>query len=358
MNEVLGAGVVTGVVTGIVAGDAPVRRWALPSDWSGRVDALEGVLGMRWHQMVDVLSMWPPARVNLGLPALLGFACDAGVVRNQGRAGAAQAPAVLRRALGGLPVSAGVQVVDAGDVVCVGDGLEAAQAAFAAEVTRLLDVGYVPVGLGGGHELAYASFMGWAAHLAAGLDAGGPVPRIGILNFDAHFDLRFDTRPSSGTPFFQIEQVCRERGWGFDYWCWGVSACSNTQALFERARALGVSWCMDEQMQWEDVGVLEAKLDAWLASLDGVYVTVDLDVLPAYVAPGVSAPAAFGVPLAVVERLLLRVCASPKLALLDVAEFNPVFDVDGHTARVAARLLARAVTVVCGRCGGAYVVGD
>ena len=43
-----------------------------------------------------------------------------------------------------------------------------------------------------------------------------------------------------------------------------------------------------------------------------MYLTIDLDVLPAAVMPGVSARA-YGVPMAVVEEIALRVKASGKL---------------------------------------------
>ncbi|MBV2180841.1 MAG: arginase family protein, partial [Castellaniella sp.] len=66
--------------------------------------------------------------------------------------------------------------------------------------------------------------------------------------------------------------------------------------------------------------------------------TIDIDCLPASVAPGVSAPAAFGVPLPVVEAFARHLRASGKLRLAELAEMNPDFDIDGHTARVAARL--------------------
>jgi formiminoglutamase len=74
------------------------------------------------------------------------------------------------------------------------------------------------------------------------------------------------------------------------------------------------------------------------AQVAAVYFTVDLDVLPAGVAPGVSAPATLGVPLSVVEACLQLVKSSGKLRLADIAEINPQRDGDGRTARVAARL--------------------
>ena len=59
--------------------------------WNGRVDTGEGDRARRWHQVVRPLD-------DGTLPgiALLGFACDEGVARNQGRIGAAEGPAVLR----------------------------------------------------------------------------------------------------------------------------------------------------------------------------------------------------------------------------------------------------------------------
>ena len=78
---------------------------------------------------------------------------------------------------------------------------------------------------------------------------------------------------------------------------------------------------------------------AFLAQVDALYLTIDLDVLPASVAPGVSAPAAYGVPLPVISAVCRQVAASGKLLHLDVAELNPEFDIDGRTAKVAARLV-------------------
>ena len=49
---------------------------------------------------------------------------------------------------------------------------------------------------------------------------------------------------------------------------------------------------------------------------------MDLDALPASQAPGVSAPAALGVPLATLEALIDILRASGKLRLADIAELN------------------------------------
>lgn len=300
------------------------------SVWQGRVDDAEGALARRWHQVMQTQA----ARAAPGTTVLLGFACDAGVARNHGRVGAAEGPLAIRRALRNMPIHECIQLADGGDVRCAGDELESAQQALATTVAQHLDAGRFPLVLGGGHEMAWGSFKGLATHLAMTEGA----PRVGIVNFDAHFDLRRDTRATSGTPFLQIAQDCAARGWVFRYACLGVSRYANTEALFVRARELGVLSQLDESLE---AAHFMPALQAFVAEVDDVYLTVCLDVLPGAVAPGVSSPAARGVGLDVIEPLIDAVCASGKVRLADIAEMNPRFDVDGRTAAVAARIAAR-----------------
>ena len=308
-----------------------MHRPADLANWTGRADAEEGPRAVRWHQAVHALL--DGAAPGL---ALLGFACDAGVTRNHGRPGAAAGPAALRRALSNLAWRRIAPAWDAGDVVVEGDALEDGQRELAAAVTRLLDAGHRPVVMGGGHEVAAVSFAGLADHLARG--AGARTPVIGVVNLDAHLDLRAG-RASSGTPFRQIAEICSGRGRPFRYLCLGVDEGSNTEALFDTARRLGAGWRRDRAMTPSRLDEVTAELAAFLATVERVHLTIDLDVLPAAVAPGVSAPAPRGVALEVIEALVDTVVASGKLMLGEVAELNPAFDLDGRTARVAARLV-------------------
>ena len=307
---------------------------SLAAIWHGRIDAAEGEGdgGLRWHQIVQALSTSTPPNSL----ALLGFQSDAGVLRNGGRIGAADGPSAIRDVLRNLPAHGLRTLVDAGDVVCVDDDLEAAQNELAEQVSALLIGGHFPIVLGGGHEMAYGSFCGLEKFLA-----GQIAPRIGIVNLDAHFDLRLSERGNSGTPFRQIAENCAKRSWPFNYCCLGVSRFSNTQSLFDRADALGATWRLDEDMGVTQLDQSLMTLSKFLAGVDIVYLTICLDVLPAATAPGVSAPAAYGVSLEVVEALVDLVTASGKLRLTDIAEMNPRFDIDQRTARVAARLVSR-----------------
>ncbi|MES2869266.1 MAG: formimidoylglutamase [Pseudomonadota bacterium] len=302
--------------------------------WTGRIDAAEGQGALRWHQWVKPLTDGQSAGA-----ALIGLASDEGVKRNQGRTGARQGPPALRKALASLAWHGQAPLYDAGDVVCAGSDLEGAQQQYSNHVSHLLDQGHLPLGLGGGHEIAFASFCGVADHLRRQT----PQPRIGVLNFDAHFDLRHAEQSSSGTPFRQIAEYCQRADMPFAYCCLGVSQQNNTQALFEQAERLNVRYRLDRQMNSWDMPAIEAFLDDFLQGVDHLYMTLCLDVLPASQAPGVSAPSAHGVDMQIVEHLVRRAKASGKLRMADIAELNPSLDIDHRTARIGARLLASLI---------------
>jgi formiminoglutamase len=316
-----------------------------PSVWTGRRDAGEAGDTSRLFERVRAFHDTLEPEQIVGAPVLIGFCCDEGVRRNQGRIGAAHAPRLLRRALASLPAHRVARCFDAGDVLCVADDLEGAQAALGERVRHALTLGARPIVLGGGHELAWGAYLGLRGWLD-GEDGPAPVAarprgRLLVINFDAHFDLR-TTRPgNSGTPFDQIARDCAAGGAALTYACFGISELANTAALFARAHEIGARYALDVVMQESHLADRLAELDGLIAAADDVYLTIDLDVLPAAVAPGVSAPAALGVPFAVVEAMVMRVRASTKLRVADIAEFNPQYDQDSRTARAAARLLYR-----------------
>ncbi|MCX7206892.1 MAG: formimidoylglutamase [Proteobacteria bacterium] len=293
--------------------------------WTGRIDAAEGDAARRWHQVVQPLATNQPAGI-----ALLGFACDEGVRRNQGRVGAVAGPVTLRKALANLAYHPTLPLYDAGDVICEDGDLDAAHQRLAAAVSQNIQAGHLSLVLGGGHETAFGHWLGIAnAH---------PNQRIGIVNFDAHFDLREAAGATSGTPFAQIAAACAKRGQSFQYLCMGVAETANTEALFNKARQLQASWRLDIEMTPWQLTATEAQLQVFIDQVDVVYLTIDLDVLPAAQMPAVSAPAGFGVEISVIEHLSRLLAASGKLVAADLVEFNPLFDTDSHGAKAAARL--------------------
>ncbi|BCT74552.1 formimidoylglutamase [Sinomonas cyclohexanicum] len=322
---------------------APARVDIPCEPWSGRNDG-DSREHRRWWQAArphtpgelaaSVQAAHDGARSTPAV--LLGFRSEEGVRRNKGRLGAAEGPAAIRAALGPLAFHLDRDVFDAGDVTVVTGGdefpgdLEGGQERFGAALAAALDAGALTVGLGGGHETAFASYLG-----VAGSERSGGV-RVGVLNLDAHFDLRAEDQPTSGTPFLQMARAEAAEGRTLQYAVLGISRPNNTRVLFDRADELGVRYLLDEYTTRQTA---EAFVEDFLADLDAVYLTIDLDVLPAAVAPGVSAPAAVGVPLEVIIAVVRRIAASGKLLHADIAELNPSFDIDGRTAKVAARLV-------------------
>ncbi|PKF49565.1 formimidoylglutamase [Enterovibrio nigricans] len=310
--------------------------------WSGRVDDEDGDLGQRFHQRVQSAETADEPGIML-----IGFACDEGVSRNKGRTGAYAGPNKIRRALANLPSHKAVPLYDVGNVCCDDHDLCKAQKQLADTISAAIKQKHIPIVLGGGHEVAWGSFQGLANHFQQ--KGHHSPPNIGIINFDAHFDLRTphneSLHGSSGTPFAQIAEFCTNHHWPFHYACIGVSRTSNTQALFDKASALSVFSIEDTELHTESRFALREKLRSFIDRVDAIYLTIDLDVLPAAVAPGVSAPATHGVDYPTIELLVRDVVQAKdernnsKLKLADIAELNPRFDIDDQTARIAARLV-------------------
>ncbi len=293
--------------------------------WAGRDDG-PGPEHRRFYRTVS-----QPGADRGPDAALLGFASDEGVHRNKGRVGAVDGPTALRSALASLAVHEDLTIVDHGDVAVEGTDLEDGQRRLGEAVEAARRDVPLTVVLGGGHETAYGSYLGL-----------GQRPRLGVLNLDAHFDLREEDRPTSGTPFLQIARDRQAQGLEVHYAVLGVSTASNTGVLFDTAAELDVPWLLDDDCQ--EVGAPLEFVQRFLEDVDEVYLSIDLDVLPAAAAPGVSAPAALGVPPFVIQAVCDAVVDSGKLIHLDVTELSPRFDSDQRTAKVAARLIHRVIT--------------
>ncbi len=297
------------------------------SVWTGRVDTADGPTALRWHQMVKPLAPDAPPGV-----VLIGFACDEGVRRNGGRVGAKDGPRAIRKALANFAWHRQLPVYDAGDVRCDDGDMEGAQGRLAEAVRNVLVAGHCPLVLGGGHETAWGTYQG--------IVASRPNANVGVINVDAHFDLRDDEPGNSGTPFRQMADWCQIHGRWFGYWALGISPPSNTQALFDRACALSVGWWSDRCIApWKMDGVLSSIKTFAADPVDYLYLSIDLDVLSGAVMPAVSAPAARGVPLESVEEILTAVRDTGKLLVVDIVELNPLYDINGQSARLAARLV-------------------
>lgn len=302
--------------------DAPAYSPA--PEWSGRSDG-PGPEHARWHSVIRPLDVANP-QAQSGV-ALLGFASDEGVARNHGRPGAAEGPAALRAALGSLAVHHEHVLYDAGTITTQGTDLESSHERLSDAVEALSRAGHLPIILGGGHETAFGSHRG-------AFRAQGP---LNIINLDAHFDLRTADVPTSGTPFKQISELVGPEH--FAYSVLGISRPNNTKVLFDEAANLGVTITLDEELLAMTRDELRSHATQLCADSSPIHLSIDLDVLPAAQAPGVSAPAGLGVDLRIIRDLAISIASTGRLALVDVVELNPSFDLDSRTAKLAARLI-------------------
>jgi formiminoglutamase len=307
--------------------------------WHGRVDGSEQDT-LRWHQVmqcidVEKTSLPTIAAHEQGI-CIIGFNCDEGVRRNSGRQGAAQGPAAIRAACCNFPVIAShIVMADAGDIVCDDTKLEVAQELLGNKIQALRKAGYMPIVLGGGHEVAYANFNG--------VIPLKPKQEFGIINFDAHFDLReIDAAigATSGTGIWQMKEYCKKHQNSFHYLVIGIQQYSNTKRLFATADKMDAVYFLAESFCDDQLEHMLHVINGIISNADILQLTIDMDVFAAAHAPGVSAQSFNGIsPNSMFKRLVRHIILSGKVASVDIAETNPLYDVDARTARLAASLV-------------------
>lgn len=301
--------------------------------WSGRIDGTTEE-HLRWHQIINCIDLKDEEDLSNSY-VLIGFACDEGVTRNLGRSGAAKAPETLKKTLANLPVfrDKTTKLIDAGTINCNNQQLEHAQAALGFVIHLILQRGGFPIVLGGGHEITFGHYLGLKANYNG---------KLGIINFDAHFDIRKPQQEisTSGTGFYQIAQLEKK----LNYLPIGIQKISNTQILFDTAHKYQISWIEAQDFQARNKKVILNQIDAFINRIDHLYLTIDLDVFAASYAPGVSAVAFNGIiPDPLFIEIYHHIISSEKLVSIDIAELNPVYDCDNRTAKLAADLLFKLV---------------
>ena len=181
-------------------------------------------------------------------------------------------------------------------------------------IGELIDSGKRPVSLGGDHSITYPIVKAFAKKHSG----------LTIFHFDAHPDLydEFEgNRLSHACPFARI----MESGLAKRLVQVGIRTATNHQR--EQAHRFGV-----EMVEMKNLPAY-AKLTA-----DGpVYVTFDMDVLDPAFAPGVSHREPGGI--SVREAIAHLHAIDGPIVGADLVEYNPVRDVDGITATVAAKIL-------------------
>ncbi|WP_034300267.1 formimidoylglutamase [Bacillus cihuensis] len=308
--------------------------------WTGRTDHTERRSSFRYHQIVELIDLDKLKTPSDNSCAIIGFECEEGVRRNQGRLGAAKAPNSIRKALSNIPwkLQENSCIYDVGNVICENDFLEEAQELLGNIISDIFSKSVTPIILGGGHETLYGHYLGVRKHI--GKDAS-----LGIINIDAHFDLRsYEDQPSSGTMFRQI----LEHDKNSHYFVLGIQRFGNTQELFDKADELGTRYMYEEDMHEGNKDAIISELNEFIEKHDHVMFTLCTDVLNAAFAPGVSAPSPFGLTPMIVRSIIRTVASHEKTLSFDICEVNPAVDENGRTVKLGAYLINEAIMAFLG----------
>jgi len=252
---------------------------------------------------------------------MLGLPDDTGVSMNHGRPGAKDGPRAFRDALaryGGkycvltsqarIDLS-DVRVFDAGDVKPEGS-LDATHDRITARVAALLELDLIVACIGGGHDLTWPSVRAVAARF----------PDLSGVYYDAHLDVR--ETPGSGMPFRKIltETTCSELV------VVGLDRFANSRDHLDWFEANGGRIANEVCSPFRDLATPHC------------FVSFDLDIIDVAHAPGVSAINPAGWDARTADRAAHLAGLEPRLRYFDIMELNPAYDIDGRTARLAARL--------------------
>ena len=310
--------------------------------WQGRKSNPD-IENQYWHQEINIINSEEDIDLTNTDIAILGYACDEGVRRNRGRIGANEGPKAIRERLAKLPIHfENKKVTDLGDVICVDDDMESSQEMFSNKISHLLNNKIFPIAIGGGHDMSYGHFMG-IRNVVKHTNKN----RIGIINFDAHFDLRpVEGRGNSGTPFSQILDEADNE---VQYFAIGIQQQSNTKELFEISKNnSNISYAInyDCESSSAELNALKQRLNPFINNVDYLYVTIDMDGFSSAYAPGVSAPSPLGFTPYFVFKMLSFLFDTNKVISFDVAELNPSLDRDNITANLAAKIIDLVVNSI------------
>ena len=306
-----------------------------PTVWQGRTDIPVDSCFYQHIRLLNLLSQKPEQSAQTAF-AILGFKCDEGVQRDLGRTGAFEGPTAIRQRLAKLPVQkTNIVIYDVGNIICIDHDLEASQKALGQVITLLLEHNIRPIVLGGGHELAWGQYQG-IAH------AYPPEKRLGIINFDAHFDLyplHPSHRGSAATAFYQIAEAHQIEKRHLDYNCIGIQPAGNIRQAFDSAKKYKTNLILADELHQ---GLQEKCFDFVDRVVDKnelIYLSLSLDVFSPAFAPGVGSIQPMGLYPWHVLPLIRQAAASGKVVSYDIVEHAPRYDIDHRTAKLAATLV-------------------
>ncbi|MGC5324230.1 agmatinase family protein [Brevibacillus sp. SYSU BS000544] len=196
------------------------------------------------------------------------------------------------------------------------------------EVTQQLTA--LPVVIGGDHSITYPAITG--------IKRAKP-QRIGLIQFDAHLDVR-DTSyggPSNGTPMRSLIESETVRG--EDMVTIGLRSFANSREYRRYAEAKGMTLITANQVRERGMEQVVADSIRYLEEkCDAIYITFDVDAMDQSVVPGVPAIGPAGLSATDLFAAAFAVGQCNKVIGMDMVCVDPTKDVRDMTSRVALHL--------------------
>jgi formimidoylglutamase len=287
----------------------------------------------------------PAAELPEADVCLVGLPLDFGTVLEGGRAGAVQAPDAIRRELRRYHKTYNLEhnvsldqlrIADAGNLDLRHPDHGRNHEVIKAELTQLLRRYPRVVVLGGSHDGTYSTVRG----LAAAQDGA----EVGGINLDAHADVKDKPVISSGTPFGKLLREGLLRGERFTEI--GLHSNLNTKEDIDFLHQQGAHIVPLAQVQADGMSTYMDRALKRATQGGAAFVSFDIDGCAEAFAPAVSAPSTDGfTPRQAVEAAFLA-GRREQVRLFEVVEFNPVYDRDQQTARLAATIITAYLTGV------------
>ncbi len=237
-----------------------------------------------------------------------------------------------------------LRVVDVGDVEMPPGDIEGSLQRLEQAVFEVARAGAVPVVLGGDHSIALPDVTGVAQHLGFG--------RVAVVHFDAHADTadrQWGSLYGHSTPMRRLIESGAARGDRFlqigphGYWpgpevlAWMAERRMRSFGMAEIVRR-GLDDCLDEAFA------------VAVADCDGVFLSVDVDVVDPGMAPGTGTPEPGGLTGRQLLDAVRRCALELPVVGLDVVELSPPYDGPGQvTAMLANRVVLEALSGIAGR---------
>ena len=236
-----------------------------------------------------------------------------------------------------------LNVRDAGDLLMSGGDLVASLAVLAAATEKLSRAGIIPVILGGDHSIASADVAGIANHRGLG--------KISMIHFDAHADTgesQFGALVGHGTPMRRLIESGAVRGDRFLQL--GLRGYWPEPATLDWMRDQGMrSYEMTEIHHRGMKAVLDESFARLTDDCDGVFLSVDIDVVDPGMAPGTGTPEPGGMTSRELLEAVRRVCLELPIVGLDIVEVAPPYDSADITAILANRVVLEALSAIAKR---------